>query len=72
MFENDFDPYDQLLHHKQQIDALVERIIFLETRIKNQIDILQAINEQNTLIYDHLVQNALRITNLERGEKNRG
>jgi hypothetical protein len=72
MFENDFNPYDQLMHQKEQIDLLIQRVVFLETRIKNQIDILQAINEQNTLVYEHLVQNATRITNLERGEKNRG
>ena len=69
MFENDFNPYDMLMHQKEQIEIIMSRITFIETRIKNQVDILQAINEQNTIIYEHLVQNATRITNLERVNK---
>jgi hypothetical protein len=69
VFENDFNPYDMLMHQKEQIEIIMSRITFIETRIKNQVDILQAINEQNTIIYEHLVQNATRITNLERVNK---
>jgi hypothetical protein len=58
-----------LIQQKEQIEIIMQRITWIETRIKSHVDILQAVNEQNTIIYEHLVQNATRITNLERGNK---
>ena len=68
MFDADFDPYDRLVELEAHVQFLQQKLQALGARVDHQVSILSAINAQNTMIHDHLVTQAERITRLENKE----
>jgi hypothetical protein len=68
MFDADFDPYDRLVELAAHVEFLQQKLHALGARVDHQVSILSAINNQNSMIHDHLVNQAERITRLENKE----
>jgi len=68
VFDDDFDPYDRLVELAAHVEFLQQKLHALGARVDHQVSILSAINNQNSMIHDHLVNQAERITRLENKE----
>ena len=68
MLDADFDPYDKLVELEAHCLFLQQKLHALGARVDHQVSILSAINNQNSMIHDHLVNQSERITRLENKE----
>jgi hypothetical protein len=68
MFDEDFNPYDRLVELEAHIEFLQQKLHALGARVDHQVSILSAINNQNSMIHDHLVMQSERISRLENKE----